>query len=349
VACSSGQATDAADPTDDGGSPDAGTTADAHSGSDSGTAPGNDSSAPTDSGSVSQTDSGHDAGAADTGPTTATKCFQHLAGPVQGPNYDQFNPVILPSCAGTHHQNITGVERVVFLGDSITTGTPPSLPNQIYRVILGNYFLQKFGPIEIQDCSQWGAKIVDLIDPAGHKQMETCFPNAVDTRKTLVVMTNGGNDISGWAKNKLNAADALAASDVSSAQLRTAMNWLKDPTRFPNGTYVLLSNDYEYTDTSGDLSCCPAAALSGFTGTWSEGAPAVVHLQEQIMKVVVDLQLDMIFLLEDFCGHGYKRDDPTLQCYRGPNTPLWFDISCYHPNPTGHAEIAKLFQEVTDG
>ena len=64
------------------------------------------------------------------------------------------------------------------------------------------------------------------------------------------------------------------------------------------------------------------------------------------MKAAVDSRSDLVFLFETFCGHGYKRDDPTLQCYRGPNTDLWFDLTCIHPNPTGHAQIAKLFEEV---
>ena len=73
-----------------------------------------------------------------------------------------------------------------------------------------------------------------------------------------------------------------------------------------------------------------------------------MHYQEQIMKVVVDTKIDMVFLLEHFCGHGYKKDDATLQCYRGPGTEMWFDLSCIHPNPTGPGQIAKLFGAVIE-
>ena len=42
-------------------------------------------------------------------------------------------------------------------------------------------------------------------------------------------------------------------------------------------------------------------------------------------------------VLETFCGHGFHKDDPASQCYRGANTPLWFDpFTCIHPNTTGH-------------
>ncbi len=63
------------------------------------------------------------------------------------------------------------------------------------------------------------------------------------------------------------------------------------------------------------------------------------------MKVAVDTKTDMIFMLESFCGHGYKKDDPTSPCYRGPNQALWFDLTCIHPNVDGHAALADLFYQ----
>ena len=286
-------------------------------------------------------------GAADAGPSSAAKCFQSLTGPVKGPDYDQFHPVVQGGCAGTHHQTITGVEKVVFLGDSITEGTPPSLSAQFYRTLLGQRLVQKFGPIEIADCAAWGARMDDLL--AGKGEIAKCFPTGVEQKRTLILMTNGGNDISTWAKNKLGPEAAAVEADTAAGLFRDAMTWLKDPAHFLKGSYAVFTNAYEYTDSSGDLASCPAAPLSGIKGTWPEGATAVVHFQEQIMKVAVETGTDMVFLLEDFCGHGYKKDDPTLQCYRGPNTERWFDVTCVHPNPLGHAEIAKLFAEVIDG
>ncbi len=264
-----------------------------------------------------------------------------------GPDYDQYHPVVLPSCAGTHHQEIQKVDRLVFLGDSVTEGTPPNLPTQIFRTLVGEDVTKTFGTIDIADCAKWGAKMDDLL--IGGQQIPKCFPKDVDTRKTLVVMTMGGNDISNWAKDGLDTPSAIAKADASAGLLRDAMTWLKDPVRFPNGVDVVLTNVYEYTDTSGDLLSCPAASLAGFKSNWPQGAPAIVHFQEQIMKVVVDTKIDMVFLLEHFCGHGYRRTDPSLQCYRGPNAELWFDLTCIHPNPAGHQQIANLFGNVIHG
>jgi lysophospholipase L1-like esterase len=274
-------------------------------------------------------------------------CFASLAGPVAGPDYDQFHPIIHPSCAGTHHQDIEKVERLVFLGDSVAEGTPPTLPWQYFRSLVAAHVTSKFGAVEVSDCAKWGAKMDDLLQ--GGLQIPTCFPNAVEPKRTLVVMVMGGNDISTWAKDQLDPQAATAQADISAGLLRDAVHWLKDPQRFPNGSYVIFSNVYEYTDTSGDLLSCPAASLAGFKQNWPQGAPAIKHYEEQFMQVAVETKSDMLFLLEHFCGHGYKRDDPSLQCYRGPNTPLWFDLTCIHPNPEGHQQIADLFGTIIDG
>jgi lysophospholipase L1-like esterase len=278
---------------------------------------------------------------------TATECFKDLQGPVKGPDYDQFNPTLAKSCAGTHHQAITGIEKVVFLGDSITVGTPPTLPDDFYRRRLEKALEKKFGSLEKASCAAWGAKTNDLL--ANDKQLEKCFPNASESKRTLVIMTMGGNDIHSWAKAKTTSAQAKIEAQASADNVRAAIDWLKTPGRFASGIYVVFANVYEYTDTSGDLSSCPTATLAGMSGTWTEGTEAVVKLQEQLMKVATDTKTDMMFMLEHFCGHGWNSNDPSLQCYRGANAPRWIDATCIHPNPDGHEQIAAQFLKVIDG
>jgi lysophospholipase L1-like esterase len=278
---------------------------------------------------------------------TAAECFKDLQGAVKGPDYDQFKPTLAKSCAGTHHQTITGVEKVVFLGDSITVGTPPTMPDDFYRVRLEKALEKKFGTLEKSSCANWGAETNDLL--ANDKQLEKCFPKASEPKRTLVVMTVGGNDVHSWAKKKVSSAAALVEAQAAAANLRAAVDWLKSPGRFTNGVYVIFANVYEYTDTSGDLSSCPTATLAGMSGTWTEGTEAVVTLQEQFMKVAVETKTDMMFMLEHFCGHGWNSDDPTLQCYRGASAPRWIDATCIHPNPDGHDQIAAQFLKVVEG
>jgi hypothetical protein len=74
----------------------------------------------------------------------------------------------------------------------------------------------------------------------------------------------------------------------------------------------------------------------------------VVWANEQFVKMAVDTSTDVVFMLEEFCGHGFHADDPTAPCYRGPGQDTWFDLTCIHPNPTGHDEITDMFMSVVN-
>ena len=66
------------------------------------------------------------------------------------------------------------------------------------------------------------------------------------------------------------------------------------------------------------------------------------------LRIAVDHQADVIFMLEDFCGHGFERDNPAAPCYRGPGQAAWFDLTCIHPNPTGHDHVTDMFMAVVN-
>lgn len=288
-----------------------------------------------------------DASRADAPPSAIDQCFPGLQDPSKPhPNYTQFDPIVNADCTGTNYQAISGVQRVVFLGDSITAGTPPTLPTDYYRTRVGNAMRAKFGLLtEIEDCSAWGARADDLLLPP-NQQIHECF-DTVNAQNTLVVMTVGGNDmnsIAGDASEGDTPAQTMAKVDLALGQLEDAVRWLKDPAHFPNGSYVVFANIYEFTDATGDLLSCPAAALAGYSGMAApQMTAAYLHATEQYMRIAVDHQADMVFSLENFCGHGFRADDPSGICYRGPGTETWFDLTCIHPNPTGHAELARLF------
>ena len=125
--------------------------------------------------------------------------------------------------------------------------------------------------------------------------------------------------------------------------------WLGSrPGQFPNGVHVIYTNLYEFTDATGDTSACPAAGLAGYGDAVTDPAleEMVVWSLEQYMDIAVQTQSDMLFLLESFCGHGYRRDDASGRCYRGPDAELWFDLTCTHPNPAGHRVIADMMMDV---
>jgi lysophospholipase L1-like esterase len=279
-------------------------------------------------------------------------CFKNIGDPAKPfPEYDQFLPVYGTHCHGTNHQQIQGVQKVVFLGDSVTAGSPPTLPADFYRTKLTAMLEQKFGPLEVKNCSAWGARVDDLLlEP--HKQILSCFPDPQEPKTTLVVMTVGGNDAAAWAKDGLDGTPISAImQDVDQAVtlMRDAIEWFgNNPQRFPAGVYVIFASVYEYTDGTGNLSSCPTALLAGMSGQWPEGRQAYIRVNEQFVKIAVDTQTDVIFMLENFCGHGFAAANPAGECYRGPGTEIWFDLTCIHPNPKGHEQIAKMFMSVVN-
>lgn len=274
------------------------------------------------------------------GPLTPSECLGDHHFPI-APDYDQFEPVMASHCKGTNHQDITSIEKLVFVGDSITQGTPPTPAAQFYRTVLGDRLAAKFPGIEVVECAENGARMDDL-----QGQLDQCFPGP-EPKRSLVIMTMGGNDLSNWATNMLPEDEAIADAEVVANELRNAIGTLKDPAMFPAGAFFIFSNVYEYTDGTAELDSCPTASLIGLSGTYTQGANALAHLEELMMEIAVDTQTDMILMGEEFCGHGYRRDLQNT-CYVGPDAENWFDISCIHPTPAGHEVIADLFELVVD-
>lgn len=310
------------------------------------------------------------------GAVTAASCFadDFVNPPQNGPDYDQFAPVIGSHCMGTNHQDITGIERVVFLGDSVTVGTPPSLSGQFYRSILADALAAKFGLAapnllwqsadifngtsivqesgDFASCAKWGARTDDLIQDS--TQIADCFSPSDLQKRTLVVMTMGGNDLAALTKDASNGvpqADLWLETQAFVDLLRGAVQWFYEPGRFPNGVFVVFGNMYEFTDGTGEVQACDVSGLAGFdqpVPSPQDLAAMVVWANEQYMSIAVESQADMIFMLEDFCGHGFNADNPAAPCYRGPGNATWFDLTCIHPNPTGHQHIADMFMAVVD-
>lgn len=328
--------------------------------------------------------SSSDGGSASTGdepPATFAECFdgQFVNGPGVLPDYDQYGPVIGSHCVGTNHQDIAGVERVVFLGDSITVGSRPTLPNQSYRARLGDMLRDQYGlsygdPIaeglwkapnpfsgesaqitagDFSSCARWGARNDDLPLGVGN-QIENCFPEQTRELRTLVVVTSGGNDLSSLAQDAIDGVPMMelqATVEEFVALKREAVEWITAPGTFPNGVFVVFANIYEFTDGTGDVMSCDVSGLAGFeqpVPNPQELTDLIVWTNEQYMSIAVDTGTDMLFLLETFCGHGFGNDDPSSPCYRGPDTPRWFDLTCIHPNPAGHGVIADNFMSIID-
>lgn len=331
-----------------------------------------------DAGAISTPDAATPTPDAATQSTPAADCFANaFVNPTDlGPDYDQFGPTVGNHCFGTHHQNIVNVERVVFLGDSVTVGTPPTGAGDFYRSRLAARLATKFGldapnflweqanPLDgtaglqssgdFASCAKWGARTDDLLED--NAQIESCFPVSERGKRTLVVMTIGGNDIAAITKDGSegkSVPELWADTEAFVQKLRHAVNWFyEDPSRFPNGVYIVFANMFEFTDATGDTDACPAAGLAGFGDAWEDfdaQAGMVIWANEQYMDIAVQTGTDMVFVLESFCGHGFNNDNPESPCYRGPGTARWLDDTCIHPNPLGHEKMADMFMAVING
>lgn len=328
---------------------------------------------PSTTSSTSSTGGAGGSGGGPGGPGTVAACYADVFVNTipGGPDYDQFSPVVGQHCLGTNHQDIAGVERVVFLGDSVTVGTPPTGSGDVYRSKLAHALADEFGLSgpsflwetvdvingvsllqedgDFASCSKWGARTDDL-----QAQMDDCFPQSSLGKRTLVVMTMGGNDLSNLTKDAIDGvpeAELWAQTEAFVDLQRAAVEWLKEDGRFPNGVYVVFANFFEFTDGTGDVESCDVSGLAGFdepVPSPEQLAEMVVWANEQYAKIAVDTGTDMIFLLEEFCGHGFNAGDPSAPCYRGPGADTWFDLTCIHPNPTGHQHITDMFMAVVN-
>ena len=241
----------------------------------------------------------------------------------------------------------------------------------------GTAGLQNSG--DFHNCSKWGARTDDLISGGG--QIPQCFPgypNFGSDKKTLVFFTMGGNDISKISQVGSQASEdevaagypeAWALAESAIGYLEESMAFLTDPAMFPAGAYVVFANPFEFTDGTGQTSACSPseisilgfgtidisdfgidlAGLAGY-GAWDDQSvqeAIVIWLLEQYMRIAVDYQVDLIWLLESFCGHGFVATGPDAdtesRCYRGPDAELYFDITCIHPNDAGHHALSELF------
>jgi len=325
-----------------------------------------------------------------TAPPIASLCFADKFDPTEpGPDYDQFNPMVATHCLGTNHQDIVDVEQVVFLGDSVTVGTPNLahplstdnshfFRNLLAEWLAAHYGLNKGNDIEwglwkaydyvqgkgslmeagdFKNCSKWGARTDDLLEGGG--QIHECLPDGTSDKRTLFVFTMGGNDISKITQEGGEASEEEVAAGYPESwelaentiqYLKEALEWIGDPANFPNGSYVIFANPFEFTDGSGDVSTCATAALAGYK-TWENPAALkdiVIYITEQYTKLAVDTQTDVMWMLEHFCGHGYATTgdnaDTSNQCYQGPDAELYFDETCTHPSPPGHKAIYEMFK-----
>ena len=291
--------------------------------------------------------------------TINENCFPDVGSSVESfPSYDRFNPTVGHHCAGTRHQKIEDVEKLVFLGDSITKGTWPTPDEEFYRHQLTQKIEERFGSIEVMDCSEFGARTDDFLEHE-ERQITECFEaltngTGVEDKKTLVIWTMGGNDLlalgdlhnaGGTQQELLDVLDGIIEYHREAIHFFTE----QEASLFPAGVDVVFANNYEFTDGSGDFASCPTAETLGLDFEVSNWATGYLTINEAYMEMAVESQTDMVFMMEHFCGHGFQSENPEGGCYKGPDTEVYFDGTCIHPTPAGHTALANLLDAVIGG
>lgn len=325
----------------------------------------------------------------DTGPPIDTElpppapCFEDIASPV---DYLSAGAVLNSTCTGTNHQDISGIERVVFVGDSVTAGAPIPVDwtsweltdaSEWYRNVLADEFVSRWG-LEAPDwfwenvdltsgesytkesgdfanCSKWGARTDDLAKD--NSQLGDCIPADKRDVHNLVLMTIGGNDLYNMLDH-LKTGDADEATirsewDAALVDLSDAIHSLTDdPSQYPGGLSVIVADIFDVTDATAaaDIADCEGAQAIGLSEPLVDPLTAelAIQWQEAVIALSVETGIDVAFMGEAFCGHGYNWDDTTGRCYRGGDSDIYFDASCEHPTKYGHAAIAATMLGVID-
>lgn len=239
---------------------------------------------------------------------------------------------------GTNNQDITGVERVIFLGDSITA--TPYLTQPWSDRIRPSLRTQFGDTVEILNYAVGGARTEHVRD----EQIPRIDTSS--TKKTLVMFTIGGNDALQVIGE--DVAASLAHMTAKIENLRDILEWLADPAHFPGGVYVVFANLYDPTDGEGDFTHC------GIGAAYSDW-PAVDELATTVNGWYRDLAdefgFDVLDAHELFLGHGWNSNDAASPYYCHACDPAcpcarWLDFTCIHPNSDGHTALADFFFQI---
>jgi len=243
---------------------------------------------------------------------------------------------------------LPAVGRVIYLGDSVTAGYGIANQRNTYTELLlennddrwpdfvGDELTSRYGELEIVDVSRSGAQTADIVN-LQIPNMEAELGSVV-SGPTLVIMTIGGNDITGAMGS--GGLDTIA--DEVEANIEAIAQVFTDPTRFPDGSLMLLANVYEPTDGAGQADQC----FFGLDVTAVE--PILDDINGRSLALAQDYGFAWVDIRGHFRGHGWNYDQTGIEAYDQADPTLWFQEDCIHPNKRGHHELRRLFLAAAD-
>lgn len=248
------------------------------------------------------------------------------------------------------HVPVESATRVMFFGDSITWGYGISNSDNQYTSLLlenhddrwpdfaGDTLTDRFGSLEVLDFSVNGA-VTGEVRYNQIPYMESTLPDVIEGH-TLVFMTIGGNDLAATLYGQGELDEVAGEIDDN---LRGIAEAFDDPTRYPDGATLFLSNVYEPTDGEGQADTC-------FLGlNVSALEPVLDEINANSLELAQDFGFAWVDLRGHFRGHGHNYDNPSIDAYDDEDPSLWLQDDCIHPTARGHHELRRLFLAAVDG
>lgn len=236
------------------------------------------------------------------------------------------------------------LQRVIFLGDSISDGVGASREDLSYVALLtenasdvypdadGLDIASRFGAVEVFDRARSGATTTSMV--RGQLSALEDDLGASVAGETAVVLTIAGNDVQELIIDPDSLPEVIAEVEEN---LEEFYAFFEDDTRFPDPVWIYLANVYEPSDGVGQADeCFFGLELSATLEGLGEINAAVRAQAEQHGAAWLDMR-------GHFNGHGYYSDDPENPYHHPDDPTLWFSDDCIHPNDRGHHEIRRLF------
>lgn len=248
--------------------------------------------------------------------------------------------------------------RLVVMGDSISFGEGASSGSMTYKSLLYENDPESWPDFDGLDLTTAYPSLTEFVDVAvGGATTSTLvndqLPAAADALgdqvdgETVVVMTISGNDVNAavtqlWylleVANDEEGAEEVVEELIERVtyNLEIMLDFYDDEVRFPDGSFVYMTNVYDPTDGTGDLPACyPGLDLSNALSYLDEINAALFELAEKRNVAMLDMH-------RHFLGHAFHHDDSDSPFYDTGNPEMWF-ADCVHPNDVGHNELRRIF------